>query len=137
MIHKKNILPVFVGTALAALVYVSYRAGLMDVLELKSLDRRFQMRGSIPPTAPIVLVSIDHDSFAELNLPWPWPRDLHAALIRKLAKAGAKIIAFDVLFTEPKADAREDQQLASAIKEAGNVVLAAEITDVVTNFGPS
>jgi adenylate cyclase len=41
-----------------------------------------------------------------------------------------------VLFTEPKPDPREDQALADAIREAGNVVLAAEQTEVDSSFGP-
>jgi adenylate cyclase len=81
-------------------------------------------------------VSIDQDSFDELNLPWPWPRSLHAALIRKLSESHAKLIAVDILFTEPKADPQEDYDLAKAIKEAGNVILAAELTDVPSDFGP-
>jgi adenylate cyclase len=107
----------------------------MDTVELKSLDLRFQIRGAIRPQAPVVLVSIDQDSFDELNLPWPWPRALHARLIRKLAAGGAKTIAFDILFTEPKADSTEDAELAQAIKAAGNVVLAAELTVVDSDFG--
>jgi adenylate cyclase len=121
---------------LAGLVFLTYVLGLMDIVELKSLDLRFQIRGAVRPRAPIVLVSIDQDSFDELNLPWPWPRALHARLIRKLATSGAKIIAFDILFIEPKADPKEDAELARAIKAAGNVVLAAELTEVASDFGP-
>jgi adenylate cyclase len=136
MEFKKLLRPLSIGALLAALIFTIYQRGLLDVAELKSLDLRFQIRGPIAPKLPIVIVSIDQDSFDELNLPWPWPRTFHAELIRKLSKAGAKIIAFDVLFTEPKPDAREDQALAEAIKQAGNVVLAAEHTEVASDFGP-
>ena len=75
-------------------------------------------------TSPLVIVRIDEDSFAELGLHWPWPRDLHARLIERLAEAGARVIAFDVVFAEPSSpDA--DQRFAAAIHKAGNVVLAA------------
>jgi adenylate cyclase len=121
---------------LAVIVFVGYERGLLNLFELWILDQRFQLRGSIPLRAPIVLVSIDQDSFDELNLPWPWPRSLHAALIRKLSESHAKVIALDILFTEPKADPREDYELANAIKEAGNVILAAELTEVASDFGP-
>src|SRR4051794_3248879 len=124
-----------IGTILAALVFVAYQRGLLDVLEFKSIDLRFQIRGSIPHKLPIVIVNIDQDSFDELDLPWPWPRTLHAELIGKLKSAGAKVIAFDVLFTEPKPDPREDQALADAIRQAGNVILAAEQTEVDSSFG--
>ncbi len=135
MEFKKLLRPLLIGAFLAVLVFVAYQRGLLDVLELKSLDLRFQIRGTVAPQLPIVIVSIDQDSFDELDLPWPWPRTLHAELIRKLSKAGARLIAFDVLFTEPKPDAREDRALAEAIKEAGNVVLAAEYTEVPSEVG--
>ncbi|MBI3326107.1 MAG: adenylate/guanylate cyclase domain-containing protein [Nitrospinae bacterium] len=136
MTYTKIIRPLAIGTILAALVFLSYARGLLDFPELKSLDIRFQIRGAIPPQLPIVLVNIDQDSFDELGFPWPWPRTIHAELIRKLAPSQAKLIAFDVLFTEPKPDPAEDQELSEAIREAGNVILAAEYTVVPSDFGP-
>ena len=136
MDYKKLIQPLIIGASLSILVILSYHQGLLDIPELKSLDFRFQIRGPIASKVPIVLVSIDQDSFDELDLPWPWPRNLHAALIRKLADSQAKVIAFDILFTEPKADPREDRALAEAIRDAGNVILAAEYTEVPSDFGP-
>lgn len=136
MEYKKLIRPVAIGTALAVMVFLAYQRGLLDTFELKSIDFRFQIRGPIASKVPIVLVSIDQDSFDELQLPWPWPRTLHAMLIRKLAAGQPKLIAFDILFTEPKPDPREDQALADAIRAAGNVILAAEFTEVPSDFGP-
>ncbi len=136
MEYKKLIRPAAIGAALAVMVFLAYQRGLLDTFELKSLDFRFQIRGPIASKVPIVLVSIDQDSFDELQLPWPWPRTLHAMLIRKLAAGRAKLIAFDILFTEPKPDPREDQALADSIRAAGNVILAAEFTEVPSDFGP-
>lgn len=128
--------PLAITVALALLIFFSYERGLLDFVEFKTLDKRFQLRGTMPLQAPIVLVSIDQDSFDELDLAWPWPRNLHAALIRKLVQSGAKVIGLDLLFTEPKADPGEDSDLAEAIRRAGNVVLAAELTEVPSDFGP-
>jgi len=128
--------PLIIGAVLATVVYVIDQRGLLQTAELKSLDLRFQMRGPMAPQLPIVIVSIDQDSFDELTLPWPWPRTLHAELIRKLTQAGAKVIALDILFTEPKPDPREDRALADAIRDTGNVILAAEQTEVPSDFGP-
>ena len=136
MEYTKFIRPLIIGITLIALVLLSYNRGLLDNLELQSLDFRFQIRGPLPLQVPIVLVSIDQDSFDELNLPWPWPRTLHAELIRKLADSQAKLIALDILFTEPKPNPQEDGALAEAIKRAGNVILAAEFTQVPSDFGP-
>lgn len=75
-------------------------------------------------TTPIFLVAIDDASIAELGLPWPWPRSVHARLIETLNRVGAGVIAFDVIF-EQASDPAEDASFARAIQAAGNVVLAA------------
>src|SRR6266511_941979 len=125
-----------IGIGLVALVLLGYQRGALDIPELRSLDARFRLRGAVAPRLPIVLITIDQDSFDELDLPWPLPRTLHAEPIRKLANSEAKLIAFDILFTEPKADPAEDHALAAAIHTAGNVILAAEFTQVPSAFGP-
>ncbi len=75
------------------------------------------------PAEGIVVVAIDEASVAELGLPLPWPRTVHAALIERLSEAGARTIVFDVIFDLAR-DAGEDRALAQAIAAAGNVVLA-------------
>jgi len=131
--------PFSIGAALATLVVLIYYLNPLNLpqfLELKSLDLRFQLRGAKRPGLPIVLISIDEDSFDEINLPWPWPRDLHARLVRKLTKSQVKLIGLDILFVQPKVDSREDLALAEAIHEAGNVILGAVYTEVASTFGP-
>ncbi len=68
-----------------------------------------------------VLVAIDEPSFADIKQPWPWPRGLHGQLIESLRAAGAKVIALDLVFSEPQ-DAVQDQLLAQAL--GPDVVLA-------------
>jgi len=132
---RKTTRPIVIGALLTAAIFLSYQQGLLQTAELKSLDLRFQLRGAIAPTLPIVLVSIDEDSFDELNQRWPWPRTLHANLIDRLAEGGARLIAIDVLFPEPAEDPESDKTLARALKNARNVVLAAEFTEVPGPFG--
>jgi adenylate cyclase len=78
------------------------------------------------PAPGIVVVAIDEPSFTEIGLPWPWPRSLHAALADRLREAGARTIAFDILFDVPAADPADDAALAAAIARAGTVVLATD-----------
>src|SRR5262245_54131621 len=59
--------------------------GAMDRAELGILDRLFEWRGARTPTAPIVIVKIDEDSFDELDMAWPFPRALHARLLDQLS----------------------------------------------------
>lgn len=92
-------------------------------LENRVIDRFFELRGALAPPPDILIVGIDEPSFQELGLPWPWPRSLHARLIDRLSAAGARLILFDILFTEPS-DPENDAAFASAIRRAGNVLLA-------------
>jgi adenylate cyclase len=96
---------------------------LITELENQVLDRFFAIRGALPPPPELLIVGIDEASFQELRLAWPWPRSLHARLIDRLSAAGARLVIFDILFTEPS-DPENDAALASAIKRAGNVLLA-------------
>lgn len=49
----------------------------------------------------IVIVSIDDESIDALGR-WPWPRYHHSELINALQSASPKVLAFNVLFTEPE-----------------------------------
>lgn len=135
MMHQR-FRPVILTCVLAFLILPAYQLGWVDRAELWSLDIRFQLRGPLAPKVPVLIIGIDQDSFDELNLPWPWPRNLHAEVVRKLTQAGARIIGLDILFTEPKANPQENLPLAEAIRMAGNVILAAEYTEVRSAFGP-
>ena len=94
-----------------------------QTLEHHSLDFWYRLRPVSSPPKEILIVGIDEHSFQELKTAWPWPRNFHAQLVRKLKAAGARLIVFDVLFAEPTTG-DDDQFFAAAIREAGNVILA-------------
>lgn len=94
-------------------------------VELKIFDTLSALTAPKKSTLPITIIGIDEESFAKLGIRWPWPRDMHAQLIDRLSKAGAAVIAFDVLFSEPS-PAKEDAKFARSIASSGNVVLAAD-----------
>ncbi len=95
-------------------------------LENLALDLGYQLRPVEPPPPGLLIVGIDEASFQELRRPWPWPRRFHAELINRLAKAGARLIIFDVLFADPT-DSEDDEIFAQAMRRAGNVILARTI----------
>ena len=91
----------------------------------------------------IVFVEINDSSITALEPlfgRWPWPRVVHSAIINYLARSGARVIAYDVLFLDadtrasfPVGDRKmmgtdSDAELAAAIERAGNVVLLADAT---------
>lgn len=85
------------------------------------LDRRFQMRPPLPAGDDIVLVAIDDTSLQFIGR-WPWRRSTHAELLNRLTDAGATVVAFDVVFSEPSVP-EEDRALARAMARSGRVVL--------------
>ena len=82
---------------------------LADVLLRDSLQRltdllhdswqRAQPRAATADPG-VVVVDIDEASLARRGQ-WPWPRDEVAALVDALGQAGAAVVAFDMVFTEP------------------------------------
>lgn len=72
-----------------------------------------------PAAEDVVIVGIDEQSLSQIGR-WPWPRSVHADLVRKLDHAGARTIVFDVLFPEPSPD---DPELAAAMADHQRVIL--------------
>jgi adenylate cyclase len=87
---------------LLVLYLTTGQTSLMRNVETKLLDLRIRLRGAQHPKVPIALVLIDDKSIAELGR-WPWSRIYFATVVRQLATAGARVIAFDLLFSEPEA----------------------------------
>lgn len=69
-----------------------------------------------PP--PVLAVAAGEEDLARLG-PWPWPRARWAALVTRLAEAGAAAIALDIAFVEP---AEGDASLSAALAAAPAVV---------------
>lgn len=106
-------------------------SGFLENNELKALNAQFSLRGRRTPQAPVVIVTIDEDSFAELDLTWPWPRALHAKFLDVVSRGKPAAIALDILFIEPSARGpADDRALARAIATSGKVVLAAGLSTV-------
>ncbi len=119
------------GGGVGALVVLLSLAGLLEVPELRALNVMFDLRGPRTPTAPILIVSIDEDSFDELDLAWPWPRALHGRFLDIVRRGKPAAVGFDVIFAEPSIRGpADDQALAAAVARTGNVVLAGALTVV-------
>jgi adenylate cyclase len=111
-----------VGVGLAfltmALVGALFAVGvpIFDLVELKTYDLRVRSRGDRPPASAIALVVIDEKSL-DTEGRWPWPRSKIAALVDVLSRDGAKVIGFDIGFSEPD----ENSELA-LVRELGRRV---------------
>lgn len=93
------------------------------------LDFLFTLRGDREVPSDVIIVTMDRVSARNLNLPpdpRKWPRSLHARLVESLAKQGAAVIAFDVLFDEVR-NPDHNSMFADSIKNAHNVVLCESV----------
>jgi signal transduction histidine kinase len=95
-------------------------------LEMSAGDWMMRQRGLLQVPDDIVIVAIDEASLKRFGR-FPWPRSLMARALDSLKNAQPKAIALDVLYVEPTVKA-DDSALAAAIKRAGNVVVAAQLS---------
>jgi len=86
----------------------------------------------MPVSDSIIIVAIDDITFQDLQLSWPFPRELHAKLIENLVKAGAKQIIFDIEFTE-YSNPWSDATLSVTAANAGNVIMAGKFIEYPDN----
>jgi class 3 adenylate cyclase len=140
-----------VGAALTVAILFLYMDGAFDRTLARWLDYQFKHYSQIPESDRILMVDIN-DYAVERVHKWPWPREYHARLIDTLSELGATAIVMDIVFTEPtpprfedpllsadydidapevvygevyREDAiKDDDELATAIRKAGNVYLA-------------
>jgi signal transduction histidine kinase/CHASE2 domain-containing sensor protein len=125
---------------LIAIVFASASIGVglswrMPELDLAARDWLLRSRGKIVPPPEIAIIAIDEASIARLGR-FPWPRALMARGLELISAARPKVIALDVLYSEPTMPA-DDQALATAIASAGNVVVASQLTRAVGDRGES
>jgi adenylate cyclase len=119
------LLPISLAFFMGILSFTS----VWESLELKGFDMLTRLTATEKPSVPVVIVAIDEASFGNLEKQWPWPRGMHAKVVDALREDGAKVIAFDMEFSEPDSHGKDqDQELADAISRAGNVVLGANIS---------
>ncbi|MER2108878.1 MAG: adenylate/guanylate cyclase domain-containing protein [Solibacillus sp.] len=70
----------------------------------------------------VAILAIDDESLHAIGQ-WPWPRDVHAKVIRELADSAA-VVGFDITFPLASEDPTNDEALITAVGAADNVVLA-------------
>ena len=86
-------------------------------LRLAGFDfiQRLALESVVESQPGVVVVDIDEASLA-VHGQWPWPRDKVARIVQTLDQAGARLIAFDILFAEP--DRMRPASLVDRLREA-------------------
>jgi adenylate cyclase len=109
------------GAAAALMVLAAFQLEFFRGLENRSVDARFRLERAFARSraeAPIVIVDVDNESLrlyqGELGR-WPWPREVHAAVLDFLALGGPRAVALDFLLSEPdRVNAAGDSALAAS-----------------------
>jgi adenylate cyclase len=119
----------------------------LELLDLRALDFRFDVRGESPAAPEVVIVAIDDESITERGR-WPWSRPTIARLIERISAGGAAVIGVDIVQSEATVECAlarldggldpecraaveralqgagaEDQALVDAVRDSGRVVL--------------
>jgi adenylate cyclase len=126
----------FAAVALVGIAFgtITYATEAFRSLELNTVDTRFSVRGEEKPPKDIVVVGVDAFSFAAFgDERWPFTHDLHAEVVRRLKKDGAKVIAFDIQFSEPSNTDEESLEFLDAIQRARNVAVSTTEVDDLGN----
>jgi adenylate cyclase len=120
---KKYLVFLTIAVAASLIAFSLYRSGFsfIEEVDLRLKDARFRLRGPVAPNSSVVVVAVDNRSVKEIGR-WPWSREVTAQLIRSLADYGAKVVAVDMVFSEPQGDA-QDRALGRAVASSGNVVM--------------
>jgi diguanylate cyclase (GGDEF)-like protein/PAS domain S-box-containing protein len=107
---------IFVLVALTIILSSGWHGTLRNALT----DLRFAWM-SRQAIGDIVVIAIDAPSIEKIGV-WPWPRSLHADLLRQLETADVRDIVFDVDFSA-SSDAASDQAFTDALQRAGGSVV--------------
>jgi len=103
-------------------------SALLGSLERQTIDARFSLRGARRPSPQVALIGLDANSIAHLPQ-FPFSRTIHAQVITRLHRAGARVIVYDFAFDRPTTDAA-DLALFDAAQAAAPVIFA---TTLISN----
>lgn len=120
---------ILIWLAVGALVIALSASRALWSIEQSSWDWRLRSVARASSHDPRVkIITIDQASLEyvskEMGLAWPWPRSVYTPVLEFLRAAGAKGVAFDLLFTEPSNEVGDDESFAKAVGAALPVVNA-------------
>ena len=93
-----------------------------NFLDLLLFDA-YQKSRVLPVDPELVIVGIDQNSLNTLGK-WPWPRSIHASLLKNINTANPKAIGVDIMWSERNlSNPQDDQNLSNQINVTNNLVL--------------
>ncbi|MFA6807976.1 MAG: CHASE2 domain-containing protein [Eubacteriales bacterium] len=113
---------VFIALAISWLVIFLFIFDSFYFIENPLSDKLTDKARSVDPR--IKILAIDDESLEKIG-EWPWPRDLVAETIEKIASNGAVAVWPDILYTEKSLNPAEDEALSKVVEKYDNVYLPA------------
>ena len=142
-ITQKCLISVLIAGVSAGLALIGSRLTLIDRWEKQGQDLLYRNVNPEQHPDEVVIIAIDQNSldyFQENSgILWPWPRDVYAITTDYLSHCGAKLIAYDIIFSSPDIDrlniqaAYADAQFSEAMLRSGRVILATQMEDSTHN----
>ena len=130
---RRFVLVCGVAPALLTAAVSLFRPDVLTQIDGRVYDAMLRSVPAKPADGRVVIVDIDEQSLAAIGQ-WPWRRDVVARLVTRLRKAGASVVALDVVFAEPDrvdperpGDDAGDRDFASVLRD-GAVVLGYAFT---------
>jgi len=121
--YHKNMAALFIILALSGVLIASHLTGILDYVEYKTYDFRINLfAASSRRSEDIIVVLLDQNSLdwaqSERGWGWPWPRAAYAEFIDYMNLAGARSVAFDVIYSEPSIyrNFRQDEIIERAVQ---------------------
>jgi len=119
----------------SGLLLLAFAVGLFSSFDYNLQDVLFQRRAPISPD--IIVIGIDEQTIAEFGMPPDWSRQIMADAVNILNSDPIyrpSVIGLDIMYLNEREDVEADQALVDAVKNSGNIVLAA---NVITGYVPS
>jgi len=105
-LSKQWVQGLMIGLVCAAISFGLWLTPVMRDWEFNTWTWRVKaLAKPSPSTDKIKVILLDQASLdwaaSEMSLPWPWMREVYGTMLDFCRRGGAKVIAFDVLFSEP------------------------------------
>jgi serine phosphatase RsbU (regulator of sigma subunit)/CHASE2 domain-containing sensor protein len=130
---RTRVFPFLIPIAVTVVIYgFAIEFGWLSSIDEKTYDLAMRLRSGLTQPLDVIVVAIDQSSLDSVfpcpSFPLSRHLELHAEVVRKLDSAGAKLIAFDILF-DRLTDVSDSaiSEFASSLAAANKVILAASI----------
>lgn len=121
--NRNLVTAVSIAAALAATVIVYIFPTLGASFDLKFYDLKMGLTNFSRHSEDIVHLDVDDQAMQRFGT-WPWDRSMSGWILKRLTALGARVVAFDVLYTSPGKSVEGNQAFYEDIKKSGKFIAA-------------